>query len=181
MPAQIQQAMTHNSPIDQASAPGQNHHQQHVLSNVQEHLQENSIGETMEQANIIEHSELPPPHQHEEMNMILQQQIPVEEEQQVQKDFDQISEEDLIREESTQQQQQHDIEETTTKTIDSIGDATNDSNLIMGVNSIEQIENHTNSIQPMNEESNSNLQLPCSTVSTSPAIEQQQPVDNGVA
>lgn len=188
-PIQQQHIMTHHSPIDQASATAQNHHQQQqVLPNVQDHLRENSIGETIKQASIMEHNELLPPprkQQHEEMNMMLQQQIPVDDQQQqqqpqqVQVDFDQISEEDLIREESTQQQ--HDIEETTTRTIDSIGDATNDSNLILGVNSIEQMENHTNSIQPLNEESNSNLQLPCSTVSTSPAIEQQQPVDNGVA
>lgn len=56
-----------------------------------------------------------------------------------------------------------------------------ETNLITDVNSIQQMDNHTNSIS-MNEESNSNSQLPCSTTNaTATSALEQQPVDNGVA
>lgn len=65
--------------------------------------------------------------------------------------------------------------------LNQITETTNDTNLMIGVNSVDLMDNHSNSIQPMNEESNSNSQLPCSTASAAQAMEQQQPVDNGVA
>uniref|UniRef100_A0A6G1SEB2 LIM domain-binding protein 1 n=1 Tax=Aceria tosichella TaxID=561515 RepID=A0A6G1SEB2_9ACAR len=69
------------------------------------------------------------------------------------------------------------VEETK---ISSISNSNNNANLINNIHSVDQTENH-NSIQTMNEESNSNSQLPCSTANATTAMEQQQPVDNGIA
>lgn len=72
------------------------------------------------------------------------------------------------------------IEETK---INSLSNSTNKTNLINSIHSVDQAENH-NSVQTLNEESNSNSQLgtmPCSTANAATAMEQQQPVDNGIA
>ena len=66
--------------------------------------------------------------------------------------------------------------------LNSIMESANGSNPIIGMNSVEPAENHNaNSVQTINDESNSNSQLACSTANPKSTIEQQQPVDNGVA
>lgn len=69
--------------------------------------------------------------------------------------------------------------------LNSMIEPTNQSGLLVtGENSAEQLDNnHVDSIPTLEDESNSNSQLPCSksTTTTNPTMEQQQPVDNGVA
>lgn len=91
-----------------------------------------------------------------------------------------LSEPQQNQQQSIQQQSNEDSDESK---LNSITEPIGDSNLMLGINSVEMMEDHTNnSIQALNEESNSNSQqLPCSTASATSAIEQQQPVDNGVA
>lgn len=67
------------------------------------------------------------------------------------------------------------------ETINSISVVSIEASIVNNVGSTEPSENHSNSIQIMREEPDSNSQLHCSTPGTKSAIEQQQPVDNGVA
>jgi hypothetical protein len=64
--------------------------------------------------------------------------------------------------------------------ISSLSNSNNNTNMMNNIHSADQNEKH-NSIQTINEESNSNSQLPCSTANPTTAMEQQQPVDNGIA
>lgn len=87
----------------------------------------------------------------------------------------------IEQDETDQQEQQQPSIKEETKVNSITLEPANDSNLMLGINSVGQAENHANSIQPLNDESNSNSQLSCSTATATSAMEQQQPVDNGVA
>lgn len=152
----------------QQQQPSQPPQHQRLQLDIQDQIQEQSVTSQVNPVGLIEHQDL---QQHDEINQMMQQ--PITNDQPL-NESDQISE-DLTREDS----KQHEITAETTK-MNSILETSNDPNMMLGVNSVDQMENHTNSLQPMNEESNSNS-LPCSTATTTTAIEQQQPVNNGVA
>lgn len=65
--------------------------------------------------------------------------------------------------------------------VNSLSEGKTDPNIVIGVDLVGSSDNHNSLIQDMNDESNSNSHLPCPTADNTSALEQQQPVDNGVA
>jgi len=166
---QSMQVMPQQNQIEQLSSQGLDQHQaQRVQMNVQEqHAREESAAS---QINLIEHVDMP---QHEDSDRIVQQPLC----DQVQNNHDPIGGEELLRE---SRKHHHLLENSENNKFNPVVDANNDSNLVLDVNSVEHLENHAHSIQAINDESDSSSQLPCSTAPATSAIEQQQPVDNGV-
>lgn len=150
---------------------------QHIPMSIQDQPQEVPVTDHMNQVILIDHQEI---HLQNEAD---QQQLPqsTTEHLQVKKEPEQQApQEDLLDEEFVKHQQDLSVHEDTK--VNSVIETPDDSDLILGANSVNHIENHTGSIQPLNDESNSNSQLPCATASTTNStMEQQQPVDNGVA
>lgn len=176
------QAMSQQQ-IEQSSPSGVDTQQQHLRLNIQEQNPEESASGPINQVSMIEHNELQQQQQHLQHHHQHQQhhedvgQSHQSTGEQTQIDPEQIAEEPKIEENKSQHETVEEIN------INLIVEGVNDSNLMTSVNTVcaDELENHTNSIEPLNEESNSNSQLPCSTASATSAIEQQQPVDNGVA
>lgn len=159
------QQKQHQQPLQQV---------QHMQMSIQDQSQEVPVTDHMNQVDLIDHQDI------QTQNEPDQQQQSQSATEYQGHESDQQESQDKLLDEFTKHHQQDPAQDETK--VAPIVDTPDDSNLILGMNSVEHIENHTGSVQPLNDESDSNSQLPCATASTTNStMEQQQPVDNGVA